>query len=123
MTAEELTERLRAQGVAQVNHPLLLRHGGFSPLRKEAEAKMLVLIRYKDEERFKVLEAHSLECTPYPEAGRVVVELNTPTGSVFLEAEGNAEKLVEDILEDLLSEDKYVVQVAVKSVVRERWGE
>ena len=40
---------------------------------------MRVLIRYKGEKRFKVLEAHGLECTPYPEAGRVVVELHTPS--------------------------------------------
>lgn len=104
-------------------HPLLLRHGGFSPLRKEAEAKMLVLIRYKGEKRFKVLEAHGLECTPYPEAGRVVVELHTPIGSVVLEAEGDVEELAKSILDDLLSEDQFVTQVVVNDVVRERWRE
>ncbi|WP_081995788.1 hypothetical protein [Thermus sp. 2.9] len=82
---------------------------------------MRVLIRYKGEKRFKVLEAHGLECTPYPEAGRVVVELHTPIGSVVLEAEGDVEELVRSILNDLLSEDDYVTQVVVRDVVRERW--
>ncbi len=82
---------------------------------------MRVLIYYKGERRFKVLEAHGLECAPYPEEGRVVVELHTPIGSAVLEAEGDAERISEKILDDLLSEDRYVVQVVVRDVVRERW--
>lgn len=82
---------------------------------------MRVLIRYKGEKRFKVLEAHGLECTPYPEAGRVVVELDTPIGGAVLEAEGDVEELVRSILSDLVSEDDYVTQVVVRDVVRERW--
>lgn len=84
---------------------------------------MRVLVYYKGEKRFKVLEAHGLECTPYPEAGRVVVELHTPIGGAVLEAEaeGDVEELVRSILSDLVSEDDYVTQVVVRDVVRERW--
>ena len=82
---------------------------------------MRVLIYYKGERRFKVLEAHGLECTPYPEAGRVAVELHTPIGGAVLEAEGDVEEIVGKILSDLLSEGEDVVQVVVRDVVRERW--
>ncbi len=82
---------------------------------------MRVLIYYKGERRFKVLDAHGLECVPHPEEGRVVVELHTPIGSAVLEAEGDVEWIVDKILEDLLSEDRYVTQVVVRDVVRERW--
>lgn len=87
---------------------------------------MLVLIRYKGEERFKVLEAHSLECIPYPDVDRVVVELQTPIGGVVLEVdaeEEGAERLAKRILNDLLSENRYVVQVTITNVFRERWRE
>ncbi len=90
--------------------------------RRSWEAKMRVLIYYKGERRFKALEVQGLECTPYSEEGRVVVRLYTPTGDVVLEAEGD-EWIVEGIREDLLSEDKYVVQAVIRDVVRERYEE
>ncbi len=82
---------------------------------------MRVLIYYKGERRFKVLEAHGLECTPYPERGRVAVELHTPIGGVVLEAEGDVEEIVDRILNDLLSEGGPAAQVVLRNVVRERW--
>ncbi len=82
---------------------------------------MRVLIYYKGERRFKVLEVYGLECVPYPEEGRVEVKLYTPIGNTVLEAEGDVEWIVDEIRKDLLSEDRYVTQVVVRDVVRKQW--
>lgn len=83
---------------------------------------MRVLVRYKDEKRFRALEVYELECTPYPEAGRVEVKLHTPVGSAVLVAEGDVERIVDEILNGLLSGDDYMTHVVVRDVVREGWG-